>query len=127
MLKSLQKLVKSENKELVSSTFIIKLISLLGYFPNLKNCVYCGDENAKYICDEGLLCERCLKKEIPFIKVSPPTIEALIYIDKTSIDNVFNYNLTLKYLKELGRIGYFLVYINFGKEIKSYEFLKNLC
>lgn len=127
LLKSLQKLVKSENKELVSSTFIIKLISLLGYFPNLKNCVYCGDENAKYICDEGLLCERCLKKEIPFIKVSPPTIEALIYIDKTSIDNVFNYNLTLKYLKELGRIGYFLVYINFGKEIKSYEFLKNLC
>ena len=127
LLKSLQKLVKSENKELVSSTFIIKLISLLGYFPNLKNCVYCGDENAKYICDEGLLCERCLKKEIPFIKVSPPTVEALIYIDKTSIDNVFNYNLTLKYLKELGRIGYFLVYINFGKEIKSYEFLKNLC
>ena len=29
--------------------------------------------------------------------------------------------------KELGRIGYFLVYTNFGKEIKSYEFLKNLC
>ena len=97
---------------------MIKFTWLLSKF---ENCVYCGDENAKYICDEGLLCERCLKKEIPLFKVSPPTIEALIYIDKTSIDNVFNYNLTLKYLKELGRIGYFLVYINFGKEIKSYE------
>lgn len=51
----------------------------------------------------------------------------MIYIEMTSIDSVFNYNLTSKYLKELGRIGYFLVYTNFGKEIKSYEFLKNLC
>lgn len=50
----------------------------------------------------------------------------MIYIEMTSIDSVFNYNLTSKYLKELGRIGYFLVYTNFGKEIKSYEFLKNL-
>lgn len=127
LLKSLQKLVKTENKELISSTFILKLISLLGFFPNLKICVNCGNQNTKYICDEGLLCEKCLKKETPFVKVSPPTVEAMKYIDTTRIDSVFSYNLTTKYLKELGYVGYFLVYINFGKEIKSYEFLKNLC
>ena len=127
LLKSLQKLVKTENKELISSTFVLKLISFLGFFPSLKNCVYCGKQDTKYICAEGLLCEKCLKKEVPFVKISSPTIEAMIYIEMTSIDSVFNYNLTSKYLKELGRIGYFLVYTNFGKEIKSYEFLKNLC
>ena len=42
LLKSLQKLVKTENKELISSTFVLKLISFLGFFPSLKNCVYCG-------------------------------------------------------------------------------------
>ena len=32
LLKSLQKLVKTENKELISSTFVLKLISFLGFF-----------------------------------------------------------------------------------------------
>ena len=46
----------------------------------------------------------------------------MIYIEMTSIDSVFNYNLTSKYLKELGRIGYFLVYTNLEKKLSHMNF-----
>ncbi len=126
LLKSLQKLTKFEKIKLVSATFVIKLIALLGYFPGLENCILCNDTKTRYLIGEGLICEKCLRKDVPYIKISKPTIEAMLYINSSTIDKIFNFELTSAYVDELEDIGYFLYFINIGKEIKSFKFLKKI-
>lgn len=126
LLKSLQRLLKNQNNRLVSAVFMLKLIDFLGYYPHISYCIFCGSNDFKYISNEGLLCEKCLRADIPYTRVSPPSIQAMEYIRESSLENVFNFNLSVNYITELENVGTMLIAQNIGKEFKSFEFLKNL-
>lgn len=56
-----------EKKEILECAFLIKLLALLGYRPELKKCVFCGKENlsVNYFFDflkGGIFCENCRVK-----------------------------------------------------------------
>ncbi len=61
--------LRIKNQDTLISEFILKLLSRLGYRPELSKCVECGSKaNDKKIVFDflrgGLVCEKCLKKSL---------------------------------------------------------------
>lgn len=58
-----------ENKadvELLGRFFELKILSLLGYHPHLKGCLYCGDTVGPFFWSNssgGIFCEKCRPRE----------------------------------------------------------------
>lgn len=64
---------KADN-ELLGRFFELKILSLLGYHPHLKGCLYCGSTAGPFFWSNssgGIFCEKCLPAEesvFPFSK-----------------------------------------------------------
>ena len=69
--------------DLVVSVFKLRLLKILGFAPNTKECVSCGEkENITHfsIIDNGFKCFNCSKQDTGAIKISEPTKNAIKYI-----------------------------------------------
>ncbi len=56
----------SADREILARYFELKLLSLLGYHPHFKDCLYCGDTKGPFfwsINSGGVFCERCRPRE----------------------------------------------------------------
>ena len=86
--------------------FEVKLLSVLGVFPEIERCVSCGKTSASYpafdVANGGVLCEDCAAKHRPsgdntvksgesMVNFAPNGEEALIFPISTDIINVVKY------------------------------------
>ncbi|MFL0267843.1 DNA repair protein RecO [Candidatus Clostridium radicumherbarum] len=111
--------------KLLISAFEIKLIIESGYYFNLDKCVYCGDKitssnsfNIQYL---GGICTKCERHQ--GIKISFASFNALRYLVKTPLANIYKLNLAKEVIEELHNLLINAIYYNFGKKPHSLEML----
>lgn len=135
MLYALHSLNKSSSEEVerIRRTFELRALVLLGFSPQLTNCVLCGkpikeDPSKKYafsVAEGGLECEPCLKGRNAY-KISYTAWYVLNYIKFTPLKTLFNFEIKPYVLKEIAylcdtMIGYYI-----DKSFKTLEFIKSL-
>lgn len=115
-----------KNLDLIISTFKIRLLKILGYSPNIKECVSCGtNENLTEfsIKDDGFKCESCAKQDKSSIQLSEGSKYAIIYSLTADAKKIFSYTINEQAIKELELIS--RIYFNEKLE-KEYKVEKLL-
>jgi len=96
------------NRELILSVFKIRLLSIIGFTPDVIKCVNCkGKENLTHfsIKDNGLKCETCSKSDKSVIRISEATLYAIKYIVMSPAKKLFSFNVPEASLEELKLIS----------------------
>lgn len=97
-----------ENLEWILSVFQIRLIQILGYSPNVKECVNCkAKEELEYfsIKEDGLKCKDCGKIDKGAISITQSTELALKYILMAPPKKLFSFHVSEESRKELKLIA----------------------
>ncbi len=107
----------------VVSIFKIRLLSILGFEPNIKKCANCEEKNCEFthfsIKDNGFICESCARQDTSSITMSKNTKSAIEYIIGSDIKKIFSFDIPEKDKKELQLIS--KIYLNEKLE-KEYKF-----
>lgn len=93
-----------KNIDLVISAFKLRLLCLLGFMPNIKNCINCSsNENIEFFSlkDNGFKCRACGKIDKSCITLSPTTVDAIRYIVMCDAKKLFSFTLPVEALNEL--------------------------
>lgn len=96
------------NKDLLIATFKLRLLSLLGFAPNINRCVSCHNEdNLIYfsIKDNGFKCNTCGKADKSTISILPETKDSIKYILTCNAKKIYSFQTTQEAIKELELIA----------------------
>lgn len=102
-----------KNLNFLVSGFKMRLMKILGYAPNVDECVSCKTkENLNYFSfkDNGFKCDDCAKQDSGAFKMSEGTRSAIIYTIKADSKKIFSFNLSEDSLKEFEIIS--RIYLN---------------
>lgn len=97
---------KDENY--ITSIFKLRLISLLGFTPEVEKCVSCSEkENLELFSfkDNGVKCRICSKQDKGGIEITHSTLEALNYIVKCNPKQIYNIEIGDEELAEINLIS----------------------
>jgi len=107
--------------EIFFSFFVFKLLSELGYQPELFKCLECGKKivegvNGFNLQQGGVVCEECFKNTksetgIELFTISDNCIRLLRYLTNNDFNSVFRLKINKKLIKELSVLT--LNYLNF--------------
>lgn len=124
-------LQKTDRLYLLVRSFELKLLSFLGYTPELKKCVACRKRiksNLNYFSLKlgGILCPDCEKQDTRSTKITPNAIKTIRYL----LEKDFNLIIRLKLNKALFNetrniITSFVKYI-LQRELKARDFVKKV-
>ena len=112
--------------------FEIRLLSLLGYQPELSRCLRCnepfehGEETLFSVKMGGVLCERCSHGYIDLIPVSLGTARILHVAMEMDVSKVGRLKFSKQALSEAEAILSTFIQYHINKELKSKKFLKDL-
>jgi len=103
--------LKNEKEELVELFYIYKLMIMLGYKPDLFNCLHChrkisDQKNYFDIARGGVICLNCFKSELNYkgLTISPNLIKILRFADKNSLSELIKLKIDKNLKKELDNI-----------------------
>lgn len=116
---------KAVEQELLLRAFEVKLLMHTGYHFNLDSCVFCKEKlttssliNTHYL---GGICQRCDKSHA--LKVSFATYNALRYLVKTPLTNIYKLSLSKEVMSELSYLLTNILFECYGKRPNSLEML----
>lgn len=107
--------------KLVTSIFRLRLMSIIGYRPQIEGCSRCnGKENLRYfsIRDSGLKCISCGKQDSGAIEISETTKDAIRYIILAEAKKIYSFTVPKETEKELEIISKLYLAENLEKEYK---------
>ena len=113
-----------KNLALVLSIFKLRLMSILGFRPNVEKCSNCGiDEDIKYFSlkDNGLKCSSCGKMDKSAIELLPATVDAIKFIVSAPAKKIFSFNIPEDSIKELEIVSKLYLNEKLEKEYKLEE------
>lgn len=112
----------NRDKELVIAIFKIRLLSLIGFTPNVLSCTECGtkeDITHFSIKDNGIKCEKCAKIDKSVIQIQNSTLYAIRYAVMSDAKKLFSFCVPDTSVEELKLIS--KVYLDEKLE-KTYKF-----
>ena len=92
-----------KNLDLIISVFKMRLLKILGFTPNVNECVSCGckeDLTEFSFRDNGFKCTVCSKQDAGAFKISESTKNAIIYSIKANSKKIFSFDIAETPLKE---------------------------
>ena len=92
-----------KNLDLVLSIFKLRLLSILGFRPNVNECVNCkGKEDLIYFSlrDNGVKCKNCGKQDKSSITISESTYNAIKYTITAPPKKLFSFSIKDESLEE---------------------------
>jgi DNA repair protein RecO (recombination protein O) len=139
LLKTLEVLdqeIGKKDKEkllLLANLYGLKLLSLLGYQPEIKRCLIChkGILLTKNIFDfshGGIICEDCKKVCLieDYILVSDQVIKLLQLGQEKDLDFFINLGVDQDTIKQFNRVVSKLLLVNMERPLRSIDFLQKL-
>ncbi len=115
-----------KNKDLVLAIFKFRLLSILGYTPNISDCKVCRQkENILYfsIKEDGFKCGVCAKQDKSALQMSDATKKAIQYAILAPAKKLYSFNIPDKYIKELEIISKLYFNNKLEKEYKLEDIL----
>lgn len=107
--------------DFVTSVFKLRLLSIMGFTPNVNKCVNCGKkENIKgfSIKDNGVKCEACSKQDTSILQTNKSTLNAIRYTVMAPAKKVYSFTIKDDSLEEFKLIS--KIYFN-DKLEKEYK------
>ena len=92
-----------KNLDLVLGIFKLRLLCLLGFAPNVKECVNCKEEeNLQYFSlkDNGFKCQACIKQDTSCITISQSTLNAIKFTVTAPPKKIYSFNIKEESLEE---------------------------
>jgi DNA repair protein RecO (recombination protein O) len=116
---------------LLKVIYELRLMSTIGYAPNLIACTSCGNiEQAKYFSSiiGGLVCDKCLRniKSRNNIMLSAGALHTMRYILYSKLNKIFSFEVSPKVQEELDFIAKDFLLTHIDKEFKTLKYLENL-
>lgn len=102
--------ISETDKELdfVTAVFKLRLAKILGFSPNVNECVCCrSKENLTHFSfkDNGFKCDSCSKQDTGAFKMSEGTKCGIIYSIKADSKKIFSFNVSEDAKKEMSVIA----------------------
>jgi len=128
-----QEIGKKDKEKLLflANLYGLKLLSLLGYQPEIKRCLIChkGILLTKNIFDfshGGVICEECKKVCLieDYILVSDQVIKLLQLGQEKNLAFFSNLSIDQDTIKQFNQVVYKLLLVNMERPLKSWEFFK---
>lgn len=124
-------LLTADEPELVIRAFEIRLMGVLGYRPQLADCVVCGTElsGSKIFFSPRLgggLCDRCISHDTEFFSCKLGTINMLKQLAVWDLKRLRILKLSGETKREIGQIMKRYIDHRLEKKIKSADFLQSL-
>ncbi|MGN1296912.1 MAG: DNA repair protein RecO [Clostridia bacterium] len=113
-----------KNLDLVLSIFKMRLLTILGFTPNIKECVNCKEkENLQKfsIKDSGFKCEACSRQDKSTITMSESTKNAIKYTVTAPAKKIYSFNIKDESLEEFKLINKIYFNEKLEKEYKLEE------
>ena len=107
--------------DLVISIFRIRLMSIIGFRPNIDKCSICGEnKNLTYfsLLDNGFKCESCGKQDKGAVKISETTKDAIRYIILADAKKIYSFEINEESKKELEIVSKLYLTEKLEKEYK---------
>lgn len=124
-------LATSDNLLLAARYYELHLLSLLGYRPQLFQCVSCGEtveEQNQYFSAElgGLLCPNCRRADGKAIEVSAAAVKVLRFLQTRQWTAAAKLRLRRDLHTELEEAMYYYLTYILERNLKSADFLQRL-
>ena len=119
-------------KNAIKAVFELRLLSILGYMPNLVSCKRCGIYNSSKMFfnpEKGsLLCEDCSKKNSKQGYIGAPSgvISCMRHIIYSDFKKIFAFELKDELMKKLNYISENYVLTHVDKKLKTLDFYKQV-
>lgn len=119
-------------KVIIKVVFELRLLSMLGFMPNLVSCKSCHIYNTQLMYfspKQGcLLCKNCYykNKRPGYIEVSPGIIDCMRHIIYSDFKKVFSFELKEELLKKLNDISEIYILTHVDKKLKTLDFYKQV-
>ena len=107
--------------ELVTSIFRLRLLSIIGYRPEIKECKICKqqDDLTKFsIRDNGFKCEACSRSDKGAINMNETTKDAIRYIILADAKKIYSFQIPQESIEELKIISKVYLTEKLEKEYK---------
>lgn len=107
--------------EFIIAVFKIRLMSIIGFRPNIQNCVTClQNELIQYFSlkDNGFKCLNCAKQDTGALEMAETTKDAIRYIILSDAKKIFSFNIPEQSIKELSIIAKLYTNEKLEKEYK---------
>ena len=92
-----------KNLDLVLSIFKMRLVTMLGFAPNIKECVNCREKEKLQnisIKDNGFKCEACSRQDKSTIAMNESTKNAIKYTVTAPAKKIYSFNIKDESLEE---------------------------
>ena len=131
LVESLSSLLKIGDVFKSIALFEIKLLKILGYEPNLKQCSECrtevSDEEVKFsVAKGGVICNRCGKIHDDLVPITLGALRSLEKMRDWDMIKSTRLKLSPPLMEEIEKILYPSIRYHIGKEIKSRNFFKKI-
>ena len=93
-----------KNLDFLLSVFKMRLMKIIGFAPNVSECVSCKSKenlSAFSFKDNGFKCDICKKQEAGSFNISEATKNAIIYSTKVDGKKIFSFNLSKQARKRI--------------------------
>ncbi len=110
-----------KNLELITSIFRLRLMSIIGFRPQIDECLVCKEkENLAYfsIRDSGFKCKNCAKQDGGAIEITETTKDAIRYIILSDAKKIYSFTIPEQTEKELEIISKLYLNDKLEKEYK---------
>ena len=114
---------------LIRYIFELKALTINGQAPQVFQCMTCGNKERSAVFSAakgGLVCSECMKDVRDGMSLDPSTLYSMQYIETSTIEKLYTFNVTEKVLTELGNVMSRMTDIYVGKHFKSLEILETL-
>lgn len=111
----------NKNISQVVSTFKLRLLSILGFTPKIKECTNCCDTmNIEYfsIKDNGFKCASCGRVDKSAIHIMPETVDAIRYSIMAPAKKIYSYTIPEMSIRELELVSKLYLNEKLEKEYK---------
>lgn len=121
-----------EPKEEMLRIFEIRLLSLLGYRPNLSSCIHCGRPLERldriYFAPArgGIFCEKCCPTKERFFPLGAGTARLLEKAAETDLSKIHRLRFSSRSLTESREILPRFIQHHLNRELKSLRFLESI-
>lgn len=119
-------MISETDKDLdfILSVFKLRLLCLLGFTPNIKECINCkAQDNLTYFSlkDNGFKCSACGKVDKGAIQITDSTKTAIQYIVLADAKKIFSFQISEDNLQELNLVSKLYFNDKLEKEYKLEE------
>ncbi|AXI40130.1 DNA repair protein RecO [Bacillaceae bacterium ZC4] len=129
LFQTLHLLNEEKDAEILTNIFEIKMLNVLGLYPELNRCAVSGETNGPFhfsLKENGLICSRCFEKDPYRLNISQKTVKLLRLFYSIDLNRIGQISVSAETKKELRFVldQYYQEYA--GLSLKSKKFLNQL-